>query len=116
MNEITAHSWLSGALIFILACAVLFVLAYFVVKFSIWYSDLQKARNKERDKYETSYKFLQMIIRDYKVTDQSYDWICKWFDEMLELKYKNPEMTEVLYNKFREKYEDIAKKRVNENA
>lgn len=99
--------------LFLFLIALVFGGGYVIAKLLVWYGKLQAKLARE---YELKYSIVEMIIDTHSVCDQNFDWIEKMFDNLLECKYKNPEMTEVLYNKFREKYEDIAKKRVSEDS
>lgn len=66
--------------------------------------------------YETKYAKIEQIIDTYEVCELNFDWINRLFDHLYELKYKNPERTEVLYNQFREKYSYIIVKRKVEDV
>ena len=99
--------------LFLVLIVLVFGGSYAIAKLLVWYGKREARLARE---YEIKYLMIESIIENNKVCEQNYDWINKIFDNLSKCKYKNPEMTEVLYNKFREKYEDIAKKRVNENA
>lgn len=95
----------------------LIVIFIFCIIIAAWFvAEYGAEQTKAANEYAKKYAIIENIITKSYICEGNFDWIEKMFDNLLECKYKNPEMTEVLYNKFREKYEDIAKKRVNENA
>ena len=92
----------------LIAGFILFLIlaAYLIAK----YGNLQ---GKLAHEYEVLYGKIDWILTKSNMTvcDSTYDWICMLFDSLKSLKYKNPEMTEVLENKFRLKFADIIRKR-----
>jgi len=72
---------------------------------------------KRYNEYTKKYNRINDIIDDKKrsVCDQNYDWILRLLENLGKCKYKDKKSTEDLTMKFFRKYEDIAKKRVNEN-
>jgi hypothetical protein len=81
----------------------LFCAAYLIVE----YGKNQAAQN---DEYVKKYQTIAKIIRNYEVCEVNYFWIEKLFDNLSLCKCRNPEMTEVLYNEFRDKYKSVTEK------
>ena len=60
--------------------------------------------------YEKKYLMIKDIVYDSYVCEQNYEWIMKLLVNLGQLKYKNREMTEVLYDEFVKKYAEIIEK------
>ena len=61
--------------------------------------------------YEKKYAIIRNVISDYKVCEQTYEWIELMFEKLLQCRYKNPEMTQVLHDEFVKKYAEIIEKK-----
>ena len=96
---------LIGIVFFIMA---LVVLAWNICEVGV----IQERREKE---YYMYYDRIGLVL-DNEVCEANYEWICRLFDHLLQCKYKNPEMTKVLNDRFVLQYaEIIEKRRVSEN-
>ena len=96
----TTFLLIAGLIVFLIAAA------YLIAKIG--------ARNARlHDEYMRYYEKIQRVMT-YEVCEQNYQWLCRLFYQLDNCKYKNPEMSEVLCNEFRIKFELIIEKRKNE--
>jgi hypothetical protein len=85
----------------------MFVVAWAIVE----YGKKQMRLEKE---YDRVYKWIQSVIDDWKVNEQSYKYIMRLFDQLNSLKFKNKEKTSVLFTNFLLKYKTIANDTIQE--
>ncbi len=111
MEFIQEYNWSITIGLIALLFVMIFAGSYFIAKIGRRRNAIKA--NKEETEYKNKYAKIQKIIRDYQVCKQNMDWIEKLFVNLRSCEYKNPEMTEVLYNEFLEKYKHI-KKQVSE--
>ena len=90
----------------VLLFAIIIGGAYFIA----WYG---KEQTRLYNEYMRYYEKIQRVMT-YEVCEQNYQWLCRIFYQLDNCKYKSPEMSEVLCNEFRIKFESIIEKRKNE--
>ena len=81
---------------------ILFIMFLFCAAFLI--AEYGKKQTVQYDEYDKKYQTIAKVIRNYEVCEVNYIWIEKLFDNLSQCKYKNDEMTQVLYNEFRDRY------------
>ena len=95
-------------------CTILLIMAYFCIA---WYiSEYGKKQALQYQEYEHLYSRITYVIDEYDITEQTYDYLIILLDRLKGLKYKNKEMTDVLYNKFKLKYNEIHQRRMDLNV
>ena len=88
-----------------ITCIIIFLASlYFLSKIII---KRGKKVSHQATEYERKYKLIKKIINSYEVCEANYEWICRLFDHLLQCKYKNPEMTKVLNDRFVLQYAEI---------
>jgi hypothetical protein len=85
----------------------MFVVAWAIVE----YGKKQMRLEKE---YDRVYIWIQLVIDDWRVNEQSYKYIMRLFDQLNSLKFKNKEKTSVLFTNFLLKYKTIANDTIQE--
>ena len=106
MEFIENYNWTITIMMCVLGILVLVTGAYFIV----WYG---KEQTRLYNEYMRYYEKIQRVMT-YEVCEQNYQWLCRLFYQLDNCKYKSPEMSEVLCNEFRIKFESIIEKRKNE--
>ena len=106
MELLENYNWTITIMMCVLGILVLVTGAYFIV----WYG---KEQTRLYNEYMRYYEKIQRVMT-YEVCEQNYQWLCRLFYQLDNCKYKSPEMSEVLCNEFRIKFESIIEKRKNE--
>jgi hypothetical protein len=103
MNDITVNSWTTFFVIFGILLAIMAIIA------SVWYDAIKGLGDvdKQREQYEKFYFYLQRYVKDWKVTEENYLAIDKFFDILESFSWKDKKRTNALRNKFLEKYQSI---------
>ena len=103
MGTILHSNWLTTIILFLMFMAALVIAAWIIVE---WGVDL----SKQAAEYEKKYNRIDKLIYDASINEQNFNWFCKLIDHLRGLPYKNPEMTEILDQKFRIKFSEIIEK------
>ena len=107
-----AETLLSGGIYFALFLMLLFILAYWIV---VPGTENAKKANIAKGQFMTMYSYVQMMICDWQVNEKSYCAILKFIARLRDMKYKNPEMMDVLERQFLKKYKGISDQILSED-
>ena len=101
------YNWSITVVAILVLFGLLIAGAYLVAK--IGHRNAMRAKEYEKE-YEKKYAIIKNVISDYKVCEQTYEWIELMFEKLLQCRYKNPEITKVLHDDFVMKYAEIIEK------
>ena len=93
---------------------ILFFMIITVACYFIWEEGKRNAKNAAD--YDKFYSQIYVIIETHEVCEMNYKWIMRLLTRLGKMKYRNKEKTSVLTMRFFRKYQDIAKKRAEENS
>ena len=91
-----------------------FMTALFVVFYSFY--EIGRRNAEIAKEYEKRYSKIKRIIEQYPIVKGNYDYIFSELIKLADLKYKDPERSEVLANEFFAKYKQIKKANENQNV
>jgi len=103
IEPITSNSWMTFLVIFVILLAAIFIVValYYFGKRGV------KKIDPEEKRYEDLYQRVQFLLTLYGVCENNYWYILSKIDQLEALPYKNTEMTEILSNTFKEKYQSV---------
>ena len=93
---------------------IAFLTTLFVVCYSIY--EIGRRNAEVAKEYEKRYNKIKRMIEQYPIIKGNYDYIFSELMKLADLKYKDPERSEVLANEFFAKYKQIKKANEKQNV